>query len=130
MRDHFELSGDFRGAVVNINSSLDLAEQSAAKGAFGIEADKASIQDLLSHLRAALVDAGPANAEDAEALAVSTQHLIEAASSDRPNRSLIATSIKAVREGGMAFLTASPAIAATVNDIVDTVQKIHDLVGK
>lgn len=130
MRDHFEFSGDFRGAVVNINSSLNSAAQSAANGVFGTEADKAKIQDLLRDLRAALVDVDPANVENAEALAVSTQHLIEAAYSNRPNRSLIATSIKAVREGGMALLTASPAIAATVNDIVDTIQKIHDLVGK
>ncbi|MDZ4321127.1 MAG: hypothetical protein U1A07_20195, partial [Phenylobacterium sp.] len=86
MRDQFNFSGDFRGAIVNINASLDRATQSVSQHQDSLALDADRLRDLLLDLRTALEASAPENADDAEALAVSTTHLIEAAVADRPNR--------------------------------------------
>lgn len=127
MRDQFNLSGDFRGAIVNINASLDRATQSVSQHEDSLALDADRLRDLLLDLRTALEASAPENADDAEALAVSTTHLIEAAVADRPNRQLVKGAIQAVLTGGKSLIAASPKIATTVNQIIDTVQKLQEL---
>lgn len=127
MRDQFNLSGDFRGAIVNINSTLDRASQTLSDRRQELAGDGAVLRELLERLKAQLASEADEHAEDAEALALTTTQMVEAAAAERPNRSLIAGSVQAVLTGGRALLAASPTIATTIGQIVDTVQKIHDL---
>lgn len=82
---------------------------------------------MLDSLRMALEAAAPKNAKDAEGLAVTTAQLVEAAVAERPNRSLVKGAVDAVLAGGKSLLAASPKIATSVNQIIDTVQKIQGL---
>jgi hypothetical protein len=126
MRDQFNLSGDFRGSIVNINSSLDRARQ-IARGTMSSAENFAHIEHLLIKLRSQLTSIPQESAETAEAVAISTGQLVEAAAADRPNRPLIKGAVQAVLSSGKALLSASPAVVSTINDIVDLVRKIHDL---
>jgi hypothetical protein len=126
MRDQFNLTGDFRGSIVNINSSLDRARQ-VARGTMSSAESFAHIEELLIELNSQLTSIPQESAETAEAVAISTGQLVEAAAADRPNRPLIKGAVQAVLSSGKALLSASPAVVSTINDIVDLVRKIHDL---
>ena len=131
MRDQFNLSGDFRGALININSSLDRARQCVDAAASEEFADiRAKLDGLLDKLREELSAVGPEHHEAAEALAESTAVVVETATSARSNPTSIQAGVQRVLNRGKSLLKASPAIASTVNTILEIVEKVAATMGK
>ena len=131
MRDQFNLSGDFRGALININSSLDRARQSVDAAASEAFADiRAKLDELLDKLREELSAVVPEHHEAAEALAESMAVVVETATSARSNPTSIQAGVQRVLNRGKSLLKASPAIASTVNTILEIVEKVAATMGK
>jgi ABC-type transporter Mla subunit MlaD len=130
MRDQFNLSGDFRGALVNINSSLDRAHQSVNASSAAFSDVAAKLDELLEQLRAELRTVGPEHHEAAETLAASTALVIETASSATSNPTLIRAGARSVLDCGKTLLKTFPAIASTVKNILDVAEKVATLAGK
>src|SRR4051794_12990627 len=86
--DTFNMTGDFRGSNVNIKSTLTNVRQSIGQ----LPADPATkdeLQSLIQQLNEILQKASPDKAEDAEAVALQAQELVDKAKKDKPNKTLL-----------------------------------------
>jgi len=119
------MSGDFRGAIININTSLQKAQQAINSGDPPFSSSEVRLTELLALLAADLGLVEEGKREDAEALAEATRIAVETAAQPRPNKKLLAGCLEAVRTSGHAVLETAPKIAATVNQIIDIIGKIH-----
>jgi hypothetical protein len=129
MRDQFNLSGDFRGALVNINSPLDRARQVVGASSGSSSDAAAQLDELLDKLSAELRTVGPEHHKAAEALAASAAVVVETAFSARSNPTVVRTAAQKVLDCGKTLLKTSPVIASTVKNILDIVEKMAMLMG-
>jgi hypothetical protein len=120
VRDQFNLSGDFRGALVNINSSLDRVRQSVDAHEGSSAEVAARLKELIDQLSAQLQAVAPEHREAAQALAASTAVAVDAAISAKSKTATIPGKVLA---SGKTLLHASPVIASTVKNILDVVEK-------
>lgn len=86
---HYSLSGDFRGAILNIESRLRDSRQQIANLSRADDAARAELAGLMDDLRRVLVAVPPALLADAEQLAEYTQALAGAAAVEPPSRTII-----------------------------------------
>ena len=85
-------SGDFRGAILNVRSTLTNVTQTVGAIPYASEEEKQTLEVLLQQLSTALEQAAqdhPESAEEVEAVAETTKALVEQANKDKPNRSLL-----------------------------------------
>ena len=123
MRDQFNFSGDFRGAVVNIQSRLDQASQSAASLA-GDTTDRSQLADLL-HALGLELERVPAPQQAAAArVAARTEELVAAAAAPSPDRSRVRQLSEAVASSIKLIGDAGPGIALTAEKIVGLVSRL------
>lgn len=95
--DSYELSGDFRGAVVNVNSRLDHAVQSVAAIPYATPEERDRLAGLLGELRVVLADAPPEAAADADAIARRVEVLADETANQHPDAALIEQIAESVR---------------------------------
>ncbi len=86
MGDTFNLSGNFTGANVNINSTLTNVSQTIGALPNTDDASKEETQRLIQELHDALQKVSPEKVEDAQAVADYAKDLVEIAKEDKPNK--------------------------------------------
>ncbi|MCB0163946.1 MAG: hypothetical protein KDI79_06965 [Anaerolineae bacterium] len=82
-------SGDFRGAVLNVRSTLTNVTQSIGAIPYASDEDKQTLKDLIIRLNEALEEAAnqdPGISEETEAVAETAKDLVEKANKEKPNR--------------------------------------------
>ena len=121
--DTFNMSGDFRGAMVNIKSTLTHVSQRISGLAHGEPADRAELQELIAQLQAALQQAPPEQAEAAEAVAKTAEALVEAAQADQPNRTMIQLSGEGLKQAAKNLAEVMPAVLVIATRIVETISR-------
>jgi len=87
--DTFNMSGDFRGAILNIKSTLTNVTQTIGALPNADEAAKANLQQLVNQLDEELKQVPADKAEEAEAVAQMTKTLVETANSEKPNKMML-----------------------------------------
>jgi hypothetical protein len=123
MGDQFNLSGDFRGAILNIKSTLSNVSQSVNAIPHGDENLKTELQRLIQELSAALQQAPPEQAEAAEAVAVSAEQLVKAATDEKPNKTLLQISGEGLKQAAQNLAAVLPLVLPIATQIVETVRK-------
>jgi len=122
--DTFNLSGDFRGANVNIQSTLSHVTQTI--GALpGVDlTTKAELERLVQQLNAALQQAPPDQTEDAEAVAQSAELLVETASQEKPNKRMVEITGEGLKQAAQNIAHVMPTVLGIATQIVETVGKV------
>jgi predicted Zn-dependent peptidase len=110
MGDTFNMSGDFRGAIVNIKGRIDHIQQATA-------GDRESLKALFDELFEELEKVPPESKPDAEAVSKTAERLLDDASKPNPNKSLL----NITAEG---LIEASKALAEVVPNAIIVAEKI------
>lgn len=116
--------GDFQGASLNIKSALDHVVQSIGVLPHADNLTKAELQKLVSQLNEALKRVPPERAEEAEAVANMTQSIMNTASSEMPNKTMIQITGEGLRRVAKNIADVTPAVLGIVTQIVTTIVKI------
>lgn len=123
MRDQFNLSGDFRGANVTIQSTFEHAGL-ATNTLIAAPADIEELRTLLDTLRLEVLSIESEKSEVAIAVAEATDLLLTNAASSAPNKTLLRTLGEGLRATAKTIGEAGPGIVTTVDKIVDLLSKI------
>ena len=124
MGDKFNLTGDFRGAIVNVKSTLSNVQQSAGMIPGASEDERKQLQDLIGRLSAELEKAPPAQKEDAETVAITASTLIEQVKSGKPNRTLLQITGEGLKQAATNFYSSLPTVLPLVMQMVETVARL------
>ncbi len=109
--DTFNLSGDFRGANVNVKSTLKDVHQTIGDMTKADDAAKTELQQLIFQLNEALQKVPADKAEDADAVAQITESLVETANDEKPNKMMLQITGEGLKQ-------AAQNLAAIVPDVV------------
>lgn len=123
MRDQFNFSGDFRGAVVNIQSHLDQASQ-CATALPGDAGDRDQLTALLSVLGRELAKLPEREQAVAAQIASRTEELVATAAAPEPDRSRLRQLGDAVIGGVKLLGSAGPGVAETAEKVIALVSRI------
>jgi hypothetical protein len=125
MGDQFNLSGDFRGAILNIHSTLRNVEQYINE----IHTDNVDAREELSQLIAqlshALQNVPEPRQEEAEAVAETARQLVETAKSEKPNQTLLQISGQGLKEAAQNLADVAPAVVTIATQIVAAVMRLR-----
>ncbi len=87
--DKLDVSGDFRGANVNINSHLDTAVQTIETMPHGDDTQRQDLVKLIEELKGQLAQISKDRVEDAEKLSRRLESLAREANEDEPDREML-----------------------------------------
>lgn len=124
MGDRYNMSGDFRGAIVNIKSTLTNVQQSVGDIRAGDEKDKEELQKLIGELNEALQKVPESRAEDAVAVAQTTESLVEQAKTEHPNRTMLRITGQGLKQAASNLAEVMPAVVTIASQIVMTIGRL------
>jgi hypothetical protein len=119
--DTFHMTGDFRGANVNVKSTLTHVTQTIGALPGADPAARAELERLIRQLNDALQQVPPHKAEDAEAVAESAERLVESAAKGKPNRRMIEISGEGLKAAAQNLAGVMPAVLTIAAQIVAAV---------
>ncbi len=114
----YVMSGDFRGAVLNIESRLDHVTQTIAASA-APEARKQQLAQAIEELKQVMSRISPEQAADAEALSRRVAALADEAVAPNPDREAVAELGEIVRRAAGKLAGAVPGVIALVGRIIE-----------
>jgi hypothetical protein len=85
---------------------------------------KAELDKLISKLDEALQQVPPDKAEDAEAVAQSAEALVETASQEKPNKTMVEITGEGLKKAAQNLADVAPIVLTIATQIVDTVVKL------
>jgi hypothetical protein len=124
MGDKISLSGDFRGAVVNIKSTLTNVQQSVGEIRSEDESTRKELEKLIGELSEALQKAPEESQEQAEAVALTAKSLVDAANVEKPNKSLLQISGEGLKQAAQNLAGVMPVVVQIATQIVIAVTKL------
>lgn len=124
MGDQFNMSGDFRGAILNIKSKLENVTQTINTMPGGEPSEKAELQRLLQQLSETLQQVPPSHAEDAEAVAETAKTLVETATQAKPNKTILQITGAGLKKATENLQTVMPVVLTIATQIVDNIAKL------
>lgn len=124
MNDTFNMSGDFRGAIVNIKSTLRDVQQSVGDIRTQDGAGKAQLKELIQQLSEALEKAPPQKAEAAQAVAETAKSLVDQAAADKPNKTMLQITGEGLKQAAQNLADVMPAVLAISTQIVAAIARL------
>lgn len=124
MPDRFTMSGDFRGAFINIKSTLTNVQQSIGDISTDDAEARMELEKLIGQLNDALQKVPVEKQEEAEAVAETARALIDAARSEKPNKTLLQITGEGLQKAAKDLVKATPVVLHVAGQIVATVMKM------
>lgn len=124
--DTYNMSGDFRGAMLNIKSSLKNVKQTIENMSLTDDSDKQLLQNLVDELEEALVKVPADYSDDAEAVAQTAEALVKAAVKDNPNKTMIQISGESLKQVAQNIADSVPDVPAIVTNILETIARVAE----
>jgi len=118
------MSGDFRGSIVNMESTLTNLSQNIGTLTSAGDDLKNELRDLIDQLKDALKSAPPEKAEEAEAVAWAAQSLVQASAEERPNRFKIQITKDGLRKAVKSLADIIPSVLSVIDRIVSCVDRL------
>jgi septal ring factor EnvC (AmiA/AmiB activator) len=124
MADRFNLSGDFRGAIVNIKSTLTNVQQSVGEIRTEDAMTRKELEQLIGQLSEALQKAPVEHQEQAQAVAETAKVLVDTAKAEKPNKTMLQISGEGLKQAAQNLADVMPAVVGIAGQIVLTVAKL------
>jgi hypothetical protein len=124
MADRFDMSGDFRGAIINIKSTLTNVQQSIGDIRTSDETTRKELESLIGQLSEALQKVPEGHQEQAEAVAETAKVLVDTAKAEKPNKTMLQISGEGLKQAAQNLAEVMPAVATIAGQIVMTITKL------
>jgi len=124
MADRFNLSGDFRGAIINIKSTLTNVQQSVGEIPSADETARKELEALIGQLSEALQKVPSGNEEKAQAVAETAKVLVDTARAEKPNKTMLQISGDGLKQAAQNLAGVMPAVVSIAGQIVMAVAKL------
>jgi septal ring factor EnvC (AmiA/AmiB activator) len=124
MPDRFSMSGDFRGAFVNIKSTLTNVQQSIGDISTGDPDTRKELEKLIEQLNEALQKTPVEKQEDAQAVAETAKALVDVAKSEKPNKTMLEITGEGLKKAAQNLADVMPVVLPIASQIVVTVMKL------
>ena len=121
--DTFTMSGDFRGANVNIKSTLTNVTQTIGALPTDDSSAKDELERLIQELNDALQQAPDDKAEEAEAVAKSAELLVKTATEEKPNKTMVQITGEGLKQAAQNMADVIPAVVTIAAQIVAAIAK-------
>ncbi len=122
--DTFNMSGDFRGAMVNVKSTLNNVQQTIGGMPNANDNEKAALEGLVKQLEEALTKVPASNIENAEAISQMTEALVEQAAKDEPNKTILQFSGEGLKAAARNLAEIAPDVQTIAGNIIAIVNSI------
>jgi methyl-accepting chemotaxis protein len=126
MSDTFNMSGDFRGAIINIKSTLRDVTQAVSTLPNAKESSREELTRLVDQLNDLLQKIPPEKVDDAQAVADSAKALIDAANKPKPNKTTLKITADGLKKAAENIAEVMPTVAVIASQIVKAVFKVTD----
>ncbi len=124
MGDKYDLSGDFRGSIVNIKSELKNVQQTVGEISAGDPDARQELQKLIEQLSGILEKVPPAKQPEAEAVAATAKALVDQAKAPQPNHPLLEITSDSLKRAAKNLGEIAPLIIPLATQIVIAVNKL------
>lgn len=124
MGDRFDMSGDFRGAILNIKSILIDVSQNIDGIPNADPSTKDELKQLIDQLNEVLQQVPPEKEEEAEAVAESAKLLVEAAAKEKPNKAMVQVSAEGLKMAAKNIAEVMPTVLVIAAKIVTTITEL------
>jgi hypothetical protein len=119
--DTFNMSGDFRGSILNIRSDLQDVNQTIGNIPQADESTKAELQALVKTLFDELQKAPPEKVEQAEAIVELTKDLVDKAAVEKPNKTTLQITGEGLKQAAQNIADVMPTVVSIATKIVATI---------
>ena len=124
MGDKFEMSGDFRGAILNTKSTLNNVQQGIGELPTDDISTRRELQELIGQLNEILQKAPPEKHEQAEAVAETARTLVEQAADEKPNKTVMQITGESLKKAAQNLAEVMPSVITIATQIVLAVGKL------
>ena len=126
----YVMSGDFRGAILNIESRLDHVTQTLGAATHAAPDQRAKLASLVEELKGTLATLGPEQMPDAETLARRVGALVDEATATRPDPETVSELGEIVRRAAAKLSTAAPRVMTLAAAIIEQAAGLAGAGGK
>ena len=124
MADRFDMSGDFRGAMINIKSTLTNVQQSVGDIRTSDETARKELESLIEQLSEALQKVPAEHQEEAQAVAETAKALVDTAKAEKPNKTMLQISGEGLKQAAQNLAEVMPTVLTIASQIVMTITKL------
>ena len=124
MADRFNMSGDFRGAIINIKSTLTNVQQSVGDIRTSDETSRKELESLIGQLSEVLQNVPAEHQEEAQAVAETAKVLVDTAKAEKPNKTMLQISGEGLRQAAQNLAEVMPTVLTIAGQIVMTITKV------
>jgi ElaB/YqjD/DUF883 family membrane-anchored ribosome-binding protein len=124
MSDKFEMSGDFQGAILNTKSTLNNVQQSVGDIPTDDTSTRRELKELIGQLNEMLQKAPPDKHEQAEAVAETARALVEQATDERSNKTMIQITGEGLKKAAQTLAEVMPSVITIATQIVLAVGRL------
>ena len=124
MGDQFNLSGDFRGSIINLKSTLRDVQQTAGMIPGASDDDRKQLQDLIGRLTAELLKVPPEKKEDVDTVALTATALVEQVKGEKKNKTLVKITGQGLKEAATNLAPIIPSLLPIVTQMIELVTKM------
>src|SRR5215475_2501750 len=124
MPDQFNMSGDFRGAIINIKSTLTNVQQSVGDIRTNDENTRKDLEKLIGQLSEALQKIPADKQEQAQAVAETAKALVDTAKAEKPNKTMIQITGEGLKQAAQNLSEVMPIVVTIAGQIAMTIAKI------
>ncbi len=122
--DTLHMTGDFRGAILNIKSTLTSVTQTIGALPDAEPSVKEELQQLIAQLQETLEGAPPDKIEDAEAVAKTAELLVQTATEAKPNKPMVQITGEGLKQAAQNIADVMPTVVTIATQIVGAVFKL------
>ena len=127
MGDKITISGNIQNSILNIKSTLTNVQQSVGSISTDDETARQELQGLIEQLSQALQNVPDNQKEQAEAVAVSAQALVETAKADKPNKTLLQITGEGLKKAAENLSEVAPTIVSIASQVVVAIMRMKGL---
>ncbi len=124
MSDTFNMSGDFRGSVINVKSTLQNVQQTIGEMRGADQGDQEQLQKLVGQLSDELQNSPAASKEQVDALVAMVQQLVDQARAPQPNHTMVQITAEGLKQAAKNLAGVLPSVLPMAVQIADVVGKI------
>lgn len=124
MPDRINLSGDFRGSIINIKSTLTNVQQSVGQIRTDDSDARKELEGLIGQLSEALQKVPEQNQEQAEAVAETAKVLVDTAKAENPNKTMVQITGDGLKQAAQNLADVMPVVVTIASQIALTVAKL------
>jgi len=118
------MSGDFRGAIINIQSTLTNVQQSIGDISSNDDTSRKELESLIGQLSEALQKVPAEHQEQAQAVAETAKVLVDTAKAEKPNKTMLQISGEGLKQAAQNLAGVMPTVLTIAGQIVMTIAKL------